>query len=265
MSRAANIIDSDKKTGKAKADRIAALRRAMEALQPISAGISPQHASAGVGASLTAGLPGPGFIDGILNEAVTVPGDRPVAFGFLFTLMAAALRVRAGPAFFIATRSTLRFGTAYGHGLSQLGVDVGRLFLVETDTDKDALWATEETLRSEAKPAIVTGAIAGSLDLTRSRRLNLAAAMHTTPLMLLRKAKNAGTSAAATRWRIASAPARLDRFDTIECWRWHVTLERSRTGRTGQWQIEWDPIECRFRPICERVDHEPCTELLPAG
>jgi protein ImuA len=245
------------KEGDAKAERIAALRRAVEGLQSIPAGIPPKHVTAGVGASLAPGLPGPGIVGGMLNEAVAAHADRPAAFGFLFTLMAVALQARAGPAVFVAARRTLDFGAPYGHGLSQLGLDVGRLILVETDTDKDALWALEETLRSEARPAMVAGVIEAGLDLTQSRRLNLAAAVHTTPLVLLRGVKAAGTSAATTRWRIASAPAALDRFDTFESWRWQVTLERCRNGRTGAWLIEWSPVAHRFRLVEGLPDHAP--------
>jgi protein ImuA len=135
-----------------------------------------------------------------------------------------------------------------------LGVDVGRLILVETDTDKDALWALEEALRSEARPAMVTGAIENDLNLTQGRRLNLAAATHATPLVLSRGGKAAGNSAAATRWRIAPAPAAFDRFDTFARWRWQVTLERCRNGRTGAWLIEWDPVTRRFRSVGDLTD-----------
>jgi protein ImuA len=246
--------DIDEKEGDTKAERIAALRRAVEGLQSIPARETPEHVTAAVGASLAPGLPGPGIVGGRLNEAVAAQIDRPAVFGFLFTLTAAALQARAGPAVFVAVRRTLDCGTPYGHGLSQLGVDVGRLILVETDTDKDALWALEEALRSEARPAMVTGAIENDLDLTQSRRLNLAAATHATPLVLSRGGKAAGNSAAATRWRIAPAPAALDRFDTFACWRWQVTLERCRNGRTGAWLIEWDPVTRRFRSVGELTD-----------
>ena len=80
---------------------------------------------------------------------------------------------------------------------------------------------------------MVAGAIAGSLDLTTSRRLNLAAAAHATPLVLLRAPAAAGTSAAATRWRIAAAPAARDRFGAFAGPRWRVALERCRNGRPG--------------------------------
>ena len=93
---------------------------------------------------------------------------------------------------------------------------------------------------------MVAGAISGNLDLTISRRLNLAAAAHATPLVLLRTSIAAGTSAAATRWRIAAAPAARDRFGAFADPRWRVALERCRNGRPGQWLIEWDPCRASF-------------------
>jgi protein ImuA len=196
-------------------------------------------------------LPGPGLLCGVLNEVVAAPADRPAAFGFLFALMAAALRARAGPAAFVAARRALDCGVPYGHGLTRLGLDVGRLILIETETDQDALWALEETLRSEVRPAVVAGAVEAGLDLTQSRRLNLAAAIHATPLVLLRGAKGVGVSAAAMRWRLASAPAALDRFGTFERWRWQATLERCRNGRTGAWLMQWNPDAHRFCSIAD--------------
>jgi protein ImuA len=194
-------------------------------------------------------LPGPGLTCGVLHELVAeTDGDRPAAFGFVFALMASALRLRSGPAVFIAARRSLAdFGSPYGHGLRHLGLDPGRLVLIETRSNKDALWALEETLRSEARLAIMAGAIEGNPDLTMSRRLNLAAAAHATPLVLLRTATMQGTSAAATRWRIAAAPAARDRFGALAHWRWWATLDRCRNGRPGQWLIEWTNDAHRFR------------------
>jgi protein ImuA len=206
------------------------------------------------------GLPVP-LASGALNEVVAAHADRPAAFGFLFTLTAMGLEARAGPAVLVATRRALaEFGTPYGHGLVQLGLDVDRLILVETGSDRDALWALEETLRSGAA-AMVAGAIAGGLDLTASRRLNLAAAPQRTTLVVLRGAKSAGMaaggSAAATRWRIAAAPAARDRFGALAHWRWRVALERCRNGRPGEWLIEWNHVAHRFREVEGLADRPP--------
>ncbi len=206
-------------------------------------------------------MPGPGLAAGVLHELAADHADRPAAFGFLLALTAAALGVRPGPAVFIAARRTAAdFGLPYGHGLAQIGLDPSRLILVETAKDKDALWALEEVLRSPARPAMVAGALEAGLDLTPSRRLNLAAAVYATPLAILRGARATGTSAAATRWRIASAPAARDRFGIYTHPRWQVALERCRNGRTGTWLIEWDHAAYRFRMVEGLADCPPVAD-----
>ena len=98
-------------------------------------------------------------------------------------------------------------------GLAQLGLDVGRLLLVETRTDKDALWA-------HRGDAAVRGAAGHG-----GRRDGRQPRPHHQPPAEPRRRRAchaarppahrriaAGTSAAATRWRIAAAPAARDRF-----------------------------------------------------
>jgi protein ImuA len=244
--------------GSPRAVHIAALRQVVARLETATPTAETQHLALGV-LEMQAHLPGPGLACGVLHEmAAADHGDRPAAFGFLFALTAAALGSRPGPAVLVATRrALLDFGRPCGHGLAQLGLDVGRLLIVETSTDKDALWTIEDALRSEARPAMVAGAISGNLDLTGSRRLNLAAAAHATPLVLLRTSIAAGTSAAATRWRIAAAPAARDRFGAFAGPRWRVALERCRNGRPGQWLIEWTHVAHCFRLVESVADRAP--------
>jgi protein ImuA len=122
---------------------------------------------------------------------------------------------------------------------------------------------------------MVVGALAGGLDFTSSRRLNLAAAPQRTPLVVLSGAAAAGTSAAAARWRIAAAPAARDRFGALAAPRWHVALERCRLGnrygrrmnRPGVWLIEWDHVAHRFRVVAGLANRPPAAGagLLRAG
>ena len=204
-------------------------------------------------------LPGPGLPCGTLNEiAAEAYGHTPAAFGFALTLLALALHARPGPAVLVLqSRCRMDFGAPYGHGLVQWGLDPGRLVIVETRSIKDALWALEEALRSPVHLAMVAGAVAGGLDLTISRRLNLAATPRATPLVLLRGSIPVGTSAAATRWRIASAPAARDPCGTIARPRWTTTLERCRNGRTGKWLIEWDHVAHRLCVVEGVADRAP--------
>src|SRR5262245_17095337 len=87
----------------AKAARIAALRQGVAKLERAQPGPSA-HLSLGV-VEVHAHLPGPGLAVGVLHEIAAVAhADRPAAFGFLFALTAAALRLRPGPALFVASR-----------------------------------------------------------------------------------------------------------------------------------------------------------------
>jgi protein ImuA len=209
-------------------------------------------------------LPGAGLACGALHEvAAAAHGDRPAVFGFAVALTALALRAHSDPALLIAARRSFdAFGKPYGHGLCRLGLDVSRLILVETRSDKDALWALEEALRSKAV-AIVVGAVESDLDLTRSRRLSLAAAASGTSLVLLRPPRVTGASAALTRWRIAAAPAARDRL--LASPRWSVALERCRNGRSGQWLLEWDHVTHRFRMAQELADCPPLARTGQRG
>jgi protein ImuA len=256
MHGISGLADCSEGAKTANVERLAALQKAVGTLRAIPAAALPKPVSAGLGPSLASDLPGPGLPCGVLNEVTAGEADRPAAFGFLAGLMAAALRTRAGPAVFVAARRALDFGRPYGQGLRQLGLDVGRLILVETENDKDALWALEEPLRSGARPAMVAGVVGRDLDLTQSRRLNLAAAIHTTPLVVVHGTKAAGTSAAATRWRLAATPAAFDRFGAFDRCRWQATLERCRNGRTGQWLLQWNAETHRF----ERLEDLPAAD-----
>jgi protein ImuA len=260
--RTGSFPKNEKHPSREKAARLIALRAALAKLEiPASAGTGLRHLPLGMPA-IHPHSAAPSLTCGALNEMSAVAhGDGPAAFGFVVALAATALHARTGPAVLVVSRRGLTdFGAPYGHGLARLGLDVGRLLLVETKNDKDALWALEEALRSSAQPAMVAGAIAGGLGLTPSRRLNLAAARHATPLVLLRAAKAEGTSAAVARWRIASAPAARDPFGALAEARWSVALERCRNGRTGEWLIEWDHVAHRFRLVESVADRAPHAE-----
>jgi protein ImuA len=102
----------------------------------------------------------------------------------------------------------------------------------------EALWAAEEGLRA-GRVAVV--AEVDALDLTASRRLQLAAEAGGGPGFVLRRGAGGRTaSAARSRWRVAAAPGD-DRLPVgVGRSRWQVTLARCRGGREGDWLLEWD-------------------------
>jgi hypothetical protein len=136
------------------------------------------------------------------------------------------------------------YGRPHGHGLNAFGLPTHRLILAETTHRKDTLWTMEEALHARAVAAIA--GVIDQLDLKTSQRLQLAAADCGLPLFLLRPAELLEASAAATRWRVGTAPAARDRFGLIERARWRLALERCRNGRIGEWIVEYDHVAHRF-------------------
>jgi len=140
-------------------------------------------------------------------------------------------------------------GVPYGSGASLFGFSPARFLLVKAATAKDALWAAEEGLRCAGTAAVIlelTGA-GEAADLTATRRLNLVAQEHGALPLLLRQQGMRGTSAAATRWLVRGAPGRADGFGGIGNTAFALTLEKNRHGPCGDWRLEWDHEQHRFR------------------
>lgn len=142
-------------------------------------------------------------------------------------------------------------GRPYGPGLQGLGLDPAALLIVETARISDTLWAIEEGLKSRCL-ALVVG-VAGSIDLTPSRRLALAAGAGATPALLLTAARSPATGATATRWRVGRAPGAdhaLDPKAPAEA-RLAICLERCRNRPPSDMAtsvvLEWSDAAHRFR------------------
>jgi protein ImuA len=208
-----------------------------------------------------------GLAAGALHEIAPLSWeDTPAALGFAAACLAGAHL--EGPCLLVVpARFVEAFGVPYAHGLNGLGLNPGRLIVFKAQNHKAALWALEEALRSDALAAVVA-VLAAGLDLKSSRRLHLAVASSETFLMVLRPAHAEEAGAALSRWRIGPAPAKRDRFGAFEHWRWQVTLERSRNGRTGSWVVEWDHAAHRFRLVGALADQTSsggawCVKVAP--
>jgi len=136
------------------------------------------------------------------------------------------------------------FGAPYPLGLMQWGLPPDRVLLAETGDTLEALWAMEEALRAGAWLIGEVGK-AAHYDLTRSKRLNLAARERDGLALLLRAHDAVGPSAALTRWRISARPS------PGQAWRgatglpglghprFRAQLERARGGPPAHFDIEW--------------------------
>jgi len=195
-------------------------------------------------AALDDRLPQGGLPCAALHEVVpATEAALPAAFGFVVALLTRLARTY--PLIFVLPAyGRRRHGRLSAHGLNSLGLDPSRAVMVEPARRNETLWAMAEAVRSAAPQAVV-GAI-DKLDLKTSQKLHLAATDAKLPLLLLRPANTLEASAAATRWRIGTAPAARDRFGAYAQPRWHLQLERCRNGRPGEWVVEYDHVAHRF-------------------
>jgi protein ImuA len=196
---------------------------------------------------IDARLPGRG-LETALHEIT--PADYrsgPAAWGFLLALTKSVAGKRGGPLFWPLEKREYDFGLPYGPGLKYFGFNTNDFLFARCTSRIDSLWAMEEALRAGGFAAII-GARARKMDLTMSRRLQLAAEETHTPIFLLRSINDDALSAARTRWRITTLRAARDRFGLMRHARWHVALERARGGKTGEWVLEWN-----YDALCLRL------------
>ena len=193
-------------------------------------------------------LPWGGLPRGALHEIAGEGADREqgaAAAGFA-AFWLAKLQA-AGPVLWILRAAARASIDLYAPGLSQQGLsqqglvrqrlDPDRLILVSARRDDEALWAMEEGLKSKGLGAVI--AEIGRLDLTASRRLQLAAetsgvtafALRRWRLMTEAEREARQPVAAMTRWRVTSLPGG-------GALKWQVRLARCRGGRPAEWMME---------------------------
>ena len=177
-----------------------------------------------------------------------------------FVARLAAPLARRGELVWVVRRDDL-----YAPGLASLGFPAERLIQVCAPSEAEVLAVLEDALRT---PGVV-GAIGevDGVDLVGGRRLQLACEQGGTTGFLLRRRPYGGTGreadggvAAATRWRIASAPSEPAPGEPgLGRPRWDARLERCRGGRTGAWILEAreeDDAPHPFRLVAELADHD---------
>jgi protein ImuA len=231
-----------------------AKRRLIERLRARLARLD-SSALAGRGAVLPLGiatidraLPRGGLVRGALHELFGGPAALGFAVMLSGRLAGSGAESGAGsePESESASGHVLWIGPRddlFAPGLVELSLPPEQLIVVRARARDARLWALEEGLRSPGLAVAV--AEIDRLDLTRSRRLQLAAEASGVSALLLRPSETAAVaSVALTRWRISpladTAPARPGRppFD-LGPPRWQLELFRCRGGRTGRWQIAW--------------------------
>lgn len=212
-------------------------------------------------------LPGHGLATGALHEVLPAAhGDFTAALGFSLGALARILAARPGyliwamPGFV-----TFAQGRLYPLGLTPFGIDPNRVIHLSVGKPLDVLWVIEEALNHPAVAAVI-GILPENdraYDFTASRRLAMRAARHGATALVLGTRPDLGVSTAAeTRWRIASAPSapawRTGQYKPgLGPPRWQVDLIKSRKGVAGQWPVEWNHETLSFRLAAPLADRAP--------
>lgn len=154
------------------------------------------------------------------------------------TLFIAGIAARAwGPVLWVVRRRDL-----FAPGLSQAGLGAHRVVYAEAGDDAELLALMEEGLRHRGLGAVIGEAKRVSMPATR--RLQLAAEGGRTIALLMKRHGRDGTdplavpSAAATRWRVGSAPSTPLPVAGIGRARWRLSLARQKGGETHDWIVE---------------------------
>ncbi len=200
-------------------------------------GFRPQPAGGAGGIGLgrvEQAFPNGVFPQGALHEFVALKPEHSAACGGFIGGLLACLMKEGAPCVWVGTARKL-----FPLALSAFNVQAERIIFMDAASEKDALWIAEEALKCEGLAAVV--AEIGSLNLSESRRLQLAVEQSGVTGFILRKdaGKKAGSIATA-RWLIRPAPSHSqDHLPGIGFPRWHVELLKVRNGLPGQWTLEW--------------------------
>lgn len=190
----------------------------------------------------------PALERGHLHEIHCTAPDRAAALAFA---LSQGIGAQAGAIFALQVARRQRLPTLFsGDGLALLGIDPGRLTLIEAGSEVEMLRAGLEAARCPGVAMVLMeseGRFA-DYDLTASRRLVLAAEASGASILLLRGDAEQRSSGAQTRWSIRSAPsipleADAPGLPTIE-----AELLRCRSGPAGgRWLLSWDAEHGCFR------------------
>lgn len=166
---------------------------------------------------------GGGLACGALHEIAAVDNSA-AATGFAALLLGRLSAASGRPVLWMPA------GDLYAPGLPRFGLDPARLILADFRRPATLLRGLEEALRCRGLAAVV--AESDAVDLTESRRLQLAAEASGVTCLLLRRHPAREASVAVTRWQVWSATA------LGQAPRWRLSLIRCRGGRTGDWVLE---------------------------
>jgi protein ImuA len=176
-------------------------------------------------------LPFGGLAQGCIHE---VKGASVVSALAFAAILSARIAQSEGNILYIAPGSGLHPSGLHPLGLLPYGVRLDRLVLISVRRPQDLSWAILEALRCSQVSVMMT--LVSGLDLTDSRRLQLAAENSGTTGFLLNHSSSAPIAAPITRWLIRPRISQSQRFDEPA---WNLDLLYCRGGIPASWILEW--------------------------
>ena len=165
----------------------------------------------------------------ICNNTESLAASSGFIAGILSTLLH-----KGGAALWISSSQII-----FPPALSSFGINPAQIIFIRLRNSNKILWTIEEALKCEGLTAVV-GEI-NSLDLTQSRRLQLATEQSSVTGFLLRtQQRTLNTTACVCRWQIHSLQSEtVDGLPGVGFPRLKVELLKARNGKTGKWELEW--------------------------
>lgn len=218
-------------------------------------------------AAMDAHLPGGGLLLGALHEVC--PAYPELAHAAASSLFAAGAAARLqGSVLWCLTRRGL-----FAPALAGAGLHPDRVLYAEAGDEAAVLAVAEEALRHGGLAAVI--AEVTRFGLTASRRLQLAAESSGVLGLVIRRWSRAGeppagSTAAATRWRVAALPSSPLGGATpgVGRPRWRLELVRCRGGEAPHtWTVEACDGAGRLRLAADLADRPaaPAARLAAAG
>ncbi len=171
-------------------------------------------------------MPYGGLSTGCIHEMKGAGIASVLAFS---SILAARIAGDRGNIVYIAPDRSL-----YPVGLLNYEVRLDRLLHIRVRRTQDLAWAAMEALRCAQVSAVL--AVLSGMDLTSSRRLQLAAETNGTTGFFLGNAVSAPIASPITRWKVSPVGKDARKFEEPA---WTIELLYCRGGRPASWIVNW--------------------------
>jgi protein ImuA len=183
-------------------------------------------------------------VNGLHDISPAAYGDFPAACGFALALAVRRLKEERErrPILWCRLETEQReYGRSFGHGVVQMGVPRQRFLSITLRKPVALLWTLEEALKSGCLSVVLGDVATQYADLTATRRLALAAQAGRASGIIVLTRYYEDSTASVSRWCIATSASQSLHFNPQAPGvpAWDVTLTRVRSGRPGQWRLNW--------------------------